>query len=67
MCHGKMRHSNCVFVLSWCKNGDIYVKEWMCGTVHRDLRDEEACQHKYGKDWAKYCALVKYRIVPLLY
>jgi Delta14-sterol reductase len=43
------------------------VKEWMCGTVHRDLRDEEACQHKYGKDWAKYCALVKYRIVPLLY
>jgi hypothetical protein len=35
--------------------------------VHRDLRDEHACHLKYGKDWDKYCSIVKYRIVPLLY
>lgn len=35
--------------------------------VHRDLRDEHACHLKYGKDWERYCAIVKYRIVPFLY
>jgi hypothetical protein len=35
--------------------------------VHRDLRDEHACHLKYGKDWEKYCSIVKYRIVPLIY
>ncbi len=35
--------------------------------VHRDLRDGHACQLKYGKDWDRYTALVKYRIVPLIY
>ena len=35
--------------------------------VHRDLRDEHACQLKYGKDWDKYCKIVRYRIIPLVY
>ncbi|KAK9904927.1 hypothetical protein WJX75_005751 [Coccomyxa subellipsoidea] len=35
--------------------------------VHRDLRDGHACALKYGKDWDRYCAIVKYRIVPLVY
>ena len=35
--------------------------------VHRDLRDEHACALKYGKDWDRYCSIVKYRIVPFLY
>jgi hypothetical protein len=35
--------------------------------VHREMRDEESCRAKYGKDWDKYCALVKWRIVPYVY
>ncbi|KAG2435046.1 hypothetical protein HYH02_012043 [Chlamydomonas schloesseri] len=35
--------------------------------IHRERRDEHACRLKYGKDWDKYCALVRYRIVPYLY
>ena len=32
--------------------------------VHRQRRDDEACRHKYGKDWDKYCELVPWRIIP---
>ena len=35
--------------------------------LHREQRDEEACRKKYGRDWDKYCALVKYRFVPYVY
>lgn len=35
--------------------------------VHRERRDEHMCRLKYGKDWDKYCALVRYRIVPYVY
>ncbi|KAK9807643.1 hypothetical protein WJX72_005150 [[Myrmecia] bisecta] len=35
--------------------------------VHRERRDEHACRLKYGKDWGKYCSIVKYRIIPMLY
>lgn len=35
--------------------------------VHRDLRDEHACSLKYGRDWDRYCALVKYRLIPYVY
>lgn len=35
--------------------------------VHRELRDEEKCRRKYGKDWEKYCELVKWRIIPGIY
>jgi hypothetical protein len=45
----------------------FYVAYFGALLVHRDLRDEHACRDKYGKDWDKYCAHVKYRIVPLVY
>ena len=35
--------------------------------VHRELRDEEKCRRKYGKDWVKYCELVKSKIIPGVY
>ncbi len=35
--------------------------------VHRIFRDEEKCRNKYGEGWKKYCALVKYRLVPGLF
>ncbi|KNC81445.1 hypothetical protein SARC_06234 [Sphaeroforma arctica JP610] len=35
--------------------------------IHRDLRDGDNCQKKYGKDWDKYCSLVKSRIIPYVY
>ena len=35
--------------------------------VHRSLRDDGHCRHKYGKDWDTYCALVPYRIVPYVF
>ena len=35
--------------------------------VHRELRDEAKCKRKYGKDWERYTAIVKSRIVPGVY
>jgi len=35
--------------------------------IHRDARDGEACAEKYGADWARYCAIVKYRLIPFIY
>lgn len=35
--------------------------------IHREMRDEEKCRRKYGKDWEEYCRLVPYRIVPYVY
>ncbi|KAK9819327.1 hypothetical protein WJX74_006480 [Apatococcus lobatus] len=35
--------------------------------VHRDGRDEQACQQKYGADWGKYCSIIKWRLVPFVY
>lgn len=32
--------------------------------VHRQLRDDEACAHKYKKDWDTYKQLVPSRSVP---
>ncbi|KAG0338572.1 erg24, C-14 sterol reductase, partial [Podila humilis] len=34
---------------------------------HRELRDEEKCQKKYGKDWDTYCEKVRWRIIPYIY
>lgn len=31
---------------------------------HRYNRDNERCQAKYGKDWEKYCSIVKYVWIP---
>ncbi|EXJ95921.1 delta14-sterol reductase [Capronia coronata CBS 617.96] len=35
--------------------------------VHREMRDEEKCRKKYGKDWERYCQRVKWRILPGIY
>ncbi len=35
--------------------------------AHRERRDEEACRAKYGADWDRYTALVRYRIIPYVY
>ena len=34
--------------------------------VDRAFRDDRRCAKKYGPDWAKYCELVPYKIVPFL-
>lgn len=35
--------------------------------IHRDIRDGANCAKKYGDDWKKYCKIVKYRLIPLIY
>ena len=35
--------------------------------VHREMRDEEKCAKKYGKDWEEYKRRVPYRILPYVY
>lgn len=35
--------------------------------IHRSLRDDHNCRHKYGTDWDKYCKIVPYRIFPYVY
>ncbi|OQO03162.1 Delta(14)-sterol reductase [Cryoendolithus antarcticus] len=35
--------------------------------VHREARDEEKCRRKYGKDWERYCEVVRWRIWPGVY
>mmetsp|Transcript_3229 Transcript_3229/g.6651 ORF Transcript_3229/g.6651 Transcript_3229/m.6651 type:complete len:434 (+) Transcript_3229:792-2093(+) len=32
--------------------------------THRYTRDQERCRRKYGKDWEKYCSIVKYAFIP---
>lgn len=35
--------------------------------VHRERRDNRVCAEKYGEDWVRYKAAVKWRIVPFVY
>lgn len=35
--------------------------------VHRERRDHAHCLAKYGDDWTRYCARVRWRIVPWVY
>ena len=42
-------------------------KPWLANAVHRQQRDEHACKRKYGADWDKYQAIVKYRLIPFVY
>ena len=35
--------------------------------IHREGRDDAACAEKYGKDWAKYKQVVRWRILPGVY
>lgn len=35
--------------------------------IHREIRDEEKCEKKYGADWNRYTSLVRSRIIPGIY
>ncbi|KAL1957852.1 hypothetical protein VTO42DRAFT_5417 [Malbranchea cinnamomea] len=35
--------------------------------IHRERRDDAACQEKYGEDWDRYKQIVKWRILPGIY
>ncbi|KAI0712284.1 ERG4/ERG24 ergosterol biosynthesis protein [Earliella scabrosa] len=45
----------------------FYVVYFAALLMHREMRDDEACQKKYGKDWDKYKKLVPWRIIPYIY
>lgn len=45
----------------------FYVIYFAVLLLHRQHRDDEKCEKKYGKDWEKYKKLVPYRIIPYVY
>ncbi|KAJ6513163.1 ERG4/ERG24 ergosterol biosynthesis protein [Mycena sanguinolenta] len=45
----------------------FYILYFTVLLIHRQRRDDEACEKKYGKDWKKYMELVPYRIFPYVY
>lgn len=45
----------------------FYVLYFAILLVHRDGRDDEKCQRKYGEDWEQYKKIVRYRIIPGIY
>ncbi|KAJ7139465.1 ERG4/ERG24 ergosterol biosynthesis protein [Mycena epipterygia] len=45
----------------------FYVVYFAVLLIHRQRRDDENCERKYGKDWKKYMGLVPYRIIPYVY
>ncbi|KAI8372440.1 ergosterol biosynthesis ERG4/ERG24 [Blakeslea trispora] len=75
---GKARHINYLgdwlMSLAWCLPcgfGSVipyfYCVYFAILLIHREFRDEEKCQKKYGADWERYCSIVKYRIIPGIY
>ncbi|GAA6028845.1 hypothetical protein JCM8097_007425 [Rhodosporidiobolus ruineniae] len=45
----------------------FYVVYFAVLPVHRQRRDDEACEKKYGKDWETYKRVVPWRIIPYIY
>lgn len=45
----------------------FYVVYFAILLLHRERRDDEACEKKYGEDWGMYRRIVRWRIVPGLY
>ncbi|RSH81588.1 erg24, C-14 sterol reductase [Saitozyma podzolica] len=75
---GVSRHPNYlgdwIIALGWCLPTGFetpipyfYVLYFVVLLVHRQIRDDEACKAKYGKDWDKYCEIVPWRIIPYVY
>ncbi|ORZ15084.1 ergosterol biosynthesis ERG4/ERG24 [Absidia repens] len=75
---GMSRHINYLgdwlMSLSWCLPcgfGSVvpyfYAIYFAFLLLHRERRDDHKCRTKYGKDWEKYCEIVKYRIIPGIY
>lgn len=75
---GMARHMNylgdLMMGLAWCLVCGFdrvlpyfYVTYFTILLVHRAYRDNLHCAVKYGADWDRYCARVRWRIVPGLY
>lgn len=75
---GVARHINYTgdWLMAWawclpCGFGSIvpyfYVIYFAVLLIHRQRRDEHACKQKYGTDWDKYQAIVRYKLIPFLY
>ncbi|KAL0954524.1 hypothetical protein HGRIS_003491 [Hohenbuehelia grisea] len=75
---GRSRHPNylgdIIMALAWSLptgfNTPItyfYVIYFAVLLIHRQRRDDENCEHKYGEDWEKYKKMVPYRIIPYIY
>ena len=45
----------------------FYIVYFAILLIHREMRDEEKCERKYGKDWHEYCKKVRWRILPGVY
>ena len=45
----------------------FYIVYFIILLVHRERRDNSLCHTKYGPDWERYCAKVRWRILPGLY
>ncbi|MBW0517014.1 hypothetical protein O181_056729 [Austropuccinia psidii MF-1] len=76
---GMSRHPNYlgdwIMAWAWCLPTGFstpltyfYVIYFAILLIHRQLRDEHACELKYGKaDWNKYKQLVPWKIIPHVY
>ncbi|KAI6037960.1 ergosterol biosynthesis ERG4/ERG24 [Pisolithus marmoratus] len=75
---GRSRHPNyfgdLVMALAWSLPTGFetpvtyfYVTYFAVLLIHRQRRDDEMCEKKYGKDWEKYKKMVPYRIIPYVY
>lgn len=45
----------------------FYIVYFAILLVHRERRDEDKCERKYGEDWKRYKEIVRYRIIPGIY
>ncbi|BEJ11975.1 hypothetical protein CspHIS471_0204350 [Cutaneotrichosporon sp. HIS471] len=75
---GRSRHPNYfgdwIMAWAWCLPTGFstpipyfYVIYFAILLAHRQMRDDEACKEKYGKDWETYCKKVPYKIIPFVY
>ncbi|KAF8319008.1 ERG4/ERG24 ergosterol biosynthesis protein [Clavulina sp. PMI_390] len=75
---GWLQHPNyfgdLIMTASWCAATGIdgpvtyfHIVYFTILLIHRQLRDDEACRKKYGKDWDVYTHLVPYKIIPYIY
>ena len=45
----------------------FYILYFAILLIHREMRDEEKCLRKYGRDWEEYKKRVPYRLIPYVY
>jgi protein-S-isoprenylcysteine O-methyltransferase Ste14 len=57
----------CLLLCCCCFTAAVTQQALACHAVHLQQRDEHACKRKYGADWDKYQAIVKYRLIPFVY